>query len=58
MGLTQRVLIDVSSVLIISTNFITDAGLKKWRPPNLSFLETDSARSLIGSEDVFEANMQ
>ena len=39
-----------------STSFITGTGLKKWSPPNLSFLPVMLAISVMGREDVLLAN--
>lgn len=40
---------------LTSNNFITGTGLKKWRPPNLSFRLVTEAISPILNEEVFEA---
>lgn len=39
-----------------STSFMTGTGLKKWRPPNLSFLLVTLAISVMGREEVLLAN--
>jgi len=36
---------------------MTGTGLKKWRPPNLSFRVDWDAISVIGIELVFDVNM-
>ena len=36
---------------------MTGTGLKKWRPPNLSFLSVTLAISVIDKEEVFEAKI-
>ena len=48
---------EVSGILIISNNFITGTGLKKWRPTKRSFLEVGAAISPMGSEEVLEAKI-
>ena len=36
---------------------MTGTGLKKWSPPNLSFLSTELAISVMEREEVFEAKI-
>lgn len=40
-----------------SSSFITGAGLKKCKPPNLSFLFVTEAMSWIKSDEVFEVKI-
>ena len=47
----------VCSHVRTSTNFIIGTGLKKWSPPNLSFLFVTLAISLIGKEEVLDAKI-
>ena len=48
---------DFLNVLFTSTSFMTGTGLKKWSPPNLSFLSVFFAMSVIGKEDVLLAKI-
>ena len=43
--------------LVTSTNFIKGTGLKKWSPPNRSFLFVTLAISPIGNEEVLDAKI-
>ena len=44
-------------ILVTSTNFIKGTGLKKWSPPNRSFLFVTLAISPIGNEEVLDAKI-
>jgi hypothetical protein len=48
---------DVSLVRTTSRSFIIGTGLKKWRPPNLSFRFVSRAISPIGIELVLEVKI-
>ena len=43
--------------VVTSTNFIKGTGLKKWSPPNRSFLFVTLAISPIGNEEVLDAKI-
>src|ERR1035437_9326841 len=55
--LVARTSASVDTVLTISTNFITGAGLKKCRPTTSPGLDVAAAHSTTGSDDVVVAKI-
>lgn len=54
---TMKTFTDSEQKCYTSKSFITGTGLKKCRPPNLSFLSVTSAILPIGRDEVLDAKM-